>query len=245
MATLLLRAGFDAPAAERLLRRAFVVAAKRAASRTLKRATQSQIASIAGVSRLEVRRLLGSHPSETISTGPESRIQHLLSGWQNDPQFLTRQGRPKPLQFMGSRSEFDELARKYGRDVTKRSLIIQLVRLGLAKEQEGKLKLARNCNSPHRSSAVSADLKFLASQLKGIDFALGKRAYSSRKVFVSLYEKKSVHAARNIALARLDAVLNSLASITVARSRRRRKQKLPAHRLIVSATVAIESEESK
>lgn len=243
LAKILLRTGIDSPAAERLLRRAFVRAAARISSASEQATTQSQIASMAGVSRREVRALLAERPT-TSKIEQTSRLARLIDGWRTDPLFSIRKGTPRALHHRGARSEFGALVRKYGRDITKKTLRVQLIALGLAIEQNGRLFLVRKKPSRGHYAAASSDLRFVASQLAHIDFELGRRQYLNKYVVVSSNERKSVEAMRQIAISRLGTVLSSLQSMS-AESRKSQRSSSSAHRLLVSTTIAVESGESK
>lgn len=224
-----------------MLRRAFISVASRIAVPQHQKATQSQIAALAGVSRLEVRKVLAdSSKRGGFATEANSRIARLIAGWTRDQSFSSR-GVPRPLTLRGSTSEFDALVRKYGRDVTKKTLKVQMVALGFAKERDGKLVLIRESPPARRSAAASADLRFIVSQLGSIDFELGRREYSSRRVSIQARERKSAEAMKRIALTRLDTVINSLESMSAGKIYSKRKVRGQTHRLIVSTTVAVES----
>lgn len=244
IAKILLRLGLDSPTAEQLLRRAFIAAASRGGIARNQNPTQSQIASLAGVSRLEVRRAIsGSAGSAWRAKDSNSRIAHLVEGWRTDTKYSIARGVPRALGFRGPNSEFSSLVRDYGRDVTTKTLRTQLIMLGFAKERAGKLHLAKTKPSTIRKAAAAADLQFVASQLANIDFELGRREYATRRVLISAGERKSAEALRQIAQSRLQTVLSSLESMS-ANTRSRRTVNVPRrHRVIVSATVAVESEE--
>jgi hypothetical protein len=245
LAAILLRTGLDSPAAEQLLRRAFVRAAARVSASSTHRPTQSQIASVSGVSRREVRALLGAKNSRKgDNTEPTSRLAKLIDGWCNDPSFSTPRGLPRPLQHRGSKSEFDALVRKYGRDITKKTLRVHLAMLGLAREQDGQLLLIRATLPRNRYAAATSDLRFLASQLAHIDFELGRRKYFSKRVVLSAQERKSVEAMRQIAISRLGTVLHSLQSMSAEPRKGRSRKSVSPHRLLVSTTIAVESGKS-
>jgi hypothetical protein len=247
IAAILIRAGFDSTTAERLLRRAFIVAAAKTVKASSTKATQSQIASIAGVSRLEVRKFLGQTPRALTKAppGPISRIESVISGWTSNAAFLSKSGKPRPLNFHGPESKFADLVRKYGRDVTPKTLRVQLVRLGYAAERGAMLHLLKQASAAGRVSAASADLRFIASQLANIDFELGRRAYLTRRVSVFARDTKSIRAMRRIAQTRLDTVLNSLASMSTAPEARKLRRRTAPHRLLVSSAIAIEWEDNK
>ncbi len=246
LAAILLRAGFDAPLSEALLRRAFILAAHRSARVTEGRATQSQVATLAGVSRLEVRRAIGKRAlaDTTGRLKSRSRLDHLVWGWKRDPAFSDKSGNARPLSYRGTNSEFGKLVRKYGRDVTTTTLRVQLLRRGIARERGDKLVLARSQLLTARSAAAEADLKFVASQLTTIDFELGRRAYQTRRLSIPAKDKRVAQSLSRIASTRLDTVLSSLNSLA-SHTERMRGQKRASHRLLVSTTIAIESESTK
>jgi hypothetical protein len=246
LAAILLRTGLDSPAAEQLLRRAFVRVAARKLTADGSASTQSQIASISGVSRREVRALLGkSGELENRIPRPTSKLAKLVDGWLSDPRFASRKGIPRALSIRGPKSEFGALVRKYGRDITKKTLRVHLLMLGLVKERQGKLLLVRDKPSDDRYAAASADLKFVASQLSSIDFELGRRQYSSRRIELSAYERKSAEAMRQIAISRLSTVLSSLQSMSDDSRRYNQGRSVRTHKLLVSTTIAVERGNSK
>lgn len=243
LAAILLRSGIDSPTAERLLRHAFIASAVRSVRATNLKATQSQVASIAGVSRLEVRRSLARFGTgeTTRNRQSKSRLEALVNGWRADPTYLDRAGRPKALDCRGARSKFGQLVRKYGRDVTQKALRLQLVKKGIAYEKGGQLILRDHVSSRAVAPAASADLRFVASQLANIDFELGRRAYSTKRVSILANDKKTVLAMRRVASARLETVLNSLESLSEQLQPRSRKRRAGSHKLYVTTTVALES----
>jgi hypothetical protein len=246
-AAILIRAGLDLSAAERVLRRAFIKAAESALRQAKHKATQSRIASIAGVSRLEVRRFAAHSrrrkASETIK--PRSRIESVISGWTSDPAYCTPTGKARPLTFRGSKSQFSILVQKYGRDVTAKTLRMQLVTQGLAVERSGAIYLTENAPISKRSNAAFADLRHVASHLANIDFELGRRSYQTRRTSIVARDRKTIMAIQRIALTRFETVLNSLASMSTEAARVEMQDRRSPHRLIVSSTIALETEGKK
>ena len=244
IATVLVRAGLDLPSAERLLKRAFISAAISAAkSGKNGRTNQSQVASMAGVSRLEVRKLLKRQQLQARNShsSSRSRIENTLAGWSNDPEFSTRANRPRPLNYKGQGSEFFRLAKKYGRDVTSKSLRVQLIKLGLATERHGLIYQVRQPARKRRRSAASADLRFIASQLANVEFELGRRSYFTRKISIRASDGKAIKSMKRIAVDRLNTVFNSLTTLSPNREEQKRRQRAK-HRLLVTSTITVESE---
>jgi hypothetical protein len=244
IAAILVRLGLDSPQSERLLRKAFVQAALQRVRSVDLRPTQSKIASVAGLSRLEVRTILQGR--RTIALPQTTRVDDLIFGWRADPQFLDSRGKPKPLDIRGTGATFDTLAKKYGRDVTPRSLRDELTRRGIVSIRKKKLVLLHEKDKFSEDVlAAQADLKFLASHLTAIDFQLGRRSYVLRQGAVAADDKRAVEMLKRIAVTRLDTVFRSLATMSVdAPSNRKRKQRR-SRRLLVSAIVATEAEDKK
>jgi hypothetical protein len=242
IAAILLRIGLDAPQAERMLRHAFILAAQQNAFASGVRVTQSQIASLAGLSRLEVRTALAKLGvgRREANLDRRSRIDQIVDAWRSDPQFLDRHKRPKQLSTRGPRSGFHQLVKKYGRDVTPKAIRNQLVLRGYAVERNGMLRLSRGTDL-RTQQASTADLRFLISQLSDFNFQLGRRTYTSRRVAITSREPKSVRVMRRIALDRINAVLSSISALplqdSTSQTSRRGKDTV---RLMVTATVATE-----
>ena len=196
IATILLRIGFDAPKTEHLLRCAFVLAALKRAELSGMRSTQSQIALVAVVNRLDVRRIVAARrqPSLAREIDRQSRLERILSGWRQDSQFVDSKGRPRPLSIEGRTSEFASLARTYGRDVTTRTLMDMLVSSNLATIKGRKLVL-REQNASRSASllAGASDLNFLEHpEPASHDFRTGRRTFVLRQVSLPANDSKSL-----------------------------------------------------
>ncbi len=245
IAAILIRAGLDLKSTERLVRGAFIRAAVRAIENAGGKATQSQIATIAGVSRLEVRNYTMRAPTavgrETLKSN--SRVEDVVGGWSHDAKYCDKRGKPKALTYLGANNQFASLVRKYGRDVTARTLRIQLVGRGIAEEKAGLIQLREKTPASKDWSAASSDLRFLASQLASIDFDLGRRAYVTRRISIDASDKKTIRAIQRIAADRLTIALNALASMS-GEARLRGGRRSARHRLLVSSTIAMETEDN-
>ncbi len=247
IAAILLRLGFDAPRSEHLLRRAFVSAAKKIVRTSGRRSTQSQIALVAGVNRLDVRRILSSHghiPKVDANRG-QSRVERILTAWREDPEFLNGAGRPRGLTFVGARTQFEKLVRKYGRDVTARTLRENLIKQNLAVADGNRLRLIDQKKSTKVSrSPTLADLNSLRSYLSLFEFEKGRRVSVSRHVALPAGDAKSLRLIQRKSIAKIEVALNSLESLrqvlpTHTKGVRRGKK----HRLLITSTLIAESED--
>jgi hypothetical protein len=239
IAEILLRLGLDAPSAERVLRRAFVLAAKESSREASVRLTQSQIASMTGISRLEVRNLLKLGVSRERQ--PSTRVEQIIFGWRSDPKFLNQKRRPKPLTIKGDAGSFESLAKRYGRDVTPKALRSELVRRGIASIKGDKIYLSNSDGSSVQNFVdAQSDLNFLASYLGSYNFNMRRRSYAIRRGVIGSTTAKESKVVRQLAIDRFQTVLNSLAELSQDKSPN--TQKSGSRRIVVTAVVATEDE---
>lgn len=121
---------------------AFVQAALGSARLGNARVNQSAVAAVTGLSRTQVRTLL-RNPS---STAPQAstRINAVISGWRSDPNFTNRDGKPRALSLDKGINSFRALISKYGRDVSHRAMLSEMMRLGFVRRSASKLLLRRS-----------------------------------------------------------------------------------------------------
>jgi hypothetical protein len=245
IATVLLRLGFDAPSSERLLRCGFVLAAIRHAESTGTRPTQSQIALIAGVNRLDVRRILaeGLRPDQSREIERQSRIERIVEGWRQDSKFLDARGRPKPLTISGRKSEFAKLVRTYGRDVTVRTFRDTLIRTNVAHIKGNSIELAEHqlVQAATRLAGAS-DLSYLSAQLAPFDLHTGRRTFVGRTLTLPADNAKTLRFLQRKAAGKIETALSSLESVVLRPGDSRRGKKGHKHRLIISTTLSAESD---
>jgi hypothetical protein len=245
VAAIFLRLGFDAPKAEYLLRSAFIRAARKIAESKDARSTQSQIALIAGVNRLDVRRLLSARFDTSFAReiDRQSRIERILEGWKHDPRFADVRGRPRPLSIVGRTCEFAKLTRVYGRDVTVRTLREMLVSNNLAIIKGNKIVLSES--SSHETTAHVAglsDLAFLSSQLASFDFHTGCRTFASRHSSLPAKDVKSLRLLQRKAVGKIESALGSLESVVLRPAAQRRGKSARGRRLIITTTFSSETD---
>jgi hypothetical protein len=241
LAAILVRMGLDAPQAESLLRKAFVAAVEDSGLKRGTRHTQSEIASIAGVSRLEVRRLMKTRSPRLGITADlhPTRIERVIAGWTTDPDFLDKRRGPMRLDTSGAQSGFAQLARRYGRDVTPKALLNELVRRQVVTVRGTEVALSLGVASRSRQvKAASSDLKFLESQVRGLDFDMGRRTYINRDVSVQASDLKVFRRAQRIATERIEVLLNSLLALGERPKPRDGSNRRATPLLRVSVTIA-------
>jgi hypothetical protein len=129
LARLAIARGLPFAEAEERLKRAFVEAAQGvtpAASRQV-----SRIATATGINRREVTRLLDAAPP-AAAVRPRSIASEVFAHWTTARRFRDQRGAPRVLPRQGKGASFETLARSVTTDVHPRSILAELVRLGLA-----------------------------------------------------------------------------------------------------------------
>jgi hypothetical protein len=118
-----------------------------------KRGTKSRIAVITGLTRKEVSRVI--ELAGTESDGGRSnlnRVARVLAGWHTDPDFIGPYGMPLEIRYEESEItdiNFSILVRRYSGDMSPRSMLDELMRVGAVIETEpGWLKVLRRVYEP-------------------------------------------------------------------------------------------------
>jgi len=118
---------------EELLKRAFVRAARdaRQAAGASGARDVSQVATATGLSRREVARLSGELPP--LPAQRPSPAGRLYAHWMTHPDCAGPDGQPRPLPRSGPAPSFESLAQSITRHVHPRSLLDEMLRLGLVR----------------------------------------------------------------------------------------------------------------
>jgi hypothetical protein len=136
LARLAVERGVPFAVVEELLKQAFVDAARNVhGAGAQPHRMVSRIATATGLTRREVTRL--TQPAETAAKAAPRRslASEVFARWMSDPAYRSRKG-PKALPRIGDAPSFEALAQSVTRDVHPRSLLDELIRLGLAAHDE-------------------------------------------------------------------------------------------------------------
>jgi hypothetical protein len=131
LARLLVARGVPFAVAEEGLKIAMVQAAREAHAGALQHRLVSRISTATGINRREVTRLT----RESGAAGeapPRSLASAIFTRWRTAPEYRDSRGRPRPLARQGEQRSFEALARSITQDVHPRTLLDELLRLGLA-----------------------------------------------------------------------------------------------------------------
>jgi hypothetical protein len=201
LARLLVARGVPFAAAEESLKVAMVQAAREAHAAGQQQRLVSRISTTTGINRREVTRLT----RETGAAGeapPRSLASAIFTRWRTAPEYRDSRGRPLPLARQGEQRSFEALARSITQDVHPRTLLEELVRLGLASHDAGQdvVTLALDSFVPAADRARMLD--FLAQNVgdhlsAAVANVLGRTPpHPEQAVFVDELSKESADAAQ-------------------------------------------------
>lgn len=132
----------------------------------------SQIASLSGLNRNRVGRLLSSDEAALAAEADNgSPCERVILGWITDPQFRTRSGSPKVLPVRAhSGPSFDLLVRRYSGDRRTPTLLLELSRAGaIERPSKNEVKLIRPsfASAGWDPTAIRTSAEWIRSQLQG------------------------------------------------------------------------------
>lgn len=134
LAELCLTKGISIQAAEEVLRRAYVHAAVKACTDQGSTRLTSRISTMTGLTRREVARL----QSVDVPDQPQTRTvaTDVLAHWASQSEYVNKRGLPIRLPRTGESPSFEALAASVTKDVHPKSILADMVRLGLVSYNE-------------------------------------------------------------------------------------------------------------
>lgn len=112
------------------LKSVFVEAARRELASHGSKITDSALSVLSGVHRRDIRAIDPSVPAQARPKSPSVASQ-LVTRWLTDPALRGRDDQPRALPRLGDGQSFDALARQVSSDVHPRTLLDEMLRLGL------------------------------------------------------------------------------------------------------------------
>jgi hypothetical protein len=171
IARMLLRSGFGAGELIDAAKQASVRAALIEVIPLGSRINVSRLSVATGLTRKEISSLLGrSVKAKALpqKSTLEQRAWRVLRGWHTDPKYREQSGRLAALPFAGKQRTFSSLVRRYGGDVTPRSVLRELERIKVvSKTRSGTLRL--HSGAMHSRGLLIQQLSDVALAFK--DFA--------------------------------------------------------------------------
>jgi len=120
--------------------------------------TLSRIAIVTGINRKEVKRIRELPSDVNTGLSKHNRAVRVVTGWLQDQQFQTPQGKPRTLTYGDNNDSFNQLVRRHGGDVPARALLDELERVGTVKHEEGKVTLLHQGYVPQQSESALLDI---------------------------------------------------------------------------------------
>ena len=157
---LLMKQGVGYPSLTKALRTAFVDAARRQLSREGSNATDAAISLRSGVHRKEVK-ALNQTERDDQRRQPERALsiaEQVFTRWTTDAKYKDKHGRPDVLALSGPAPSFDSLVSSVTRDFSRRTLLDELVRIGLAQVEDDHVVALANHMVPTKALAELAQL---------------------------------------------------------------------------------------
>lgn len=163
LARLCLANGVSFAVVEEHLKQAFVQEADMLNSEVPAHGKISRISTATGLTRREVTRLI--NVDAPARTSKPSVATELFARWKSDAAYQDHDGNPAVLKRLGPSPSFEALAQSITRDVHPRSILDELVRLGLVcfDEEQGSVFLTVGDFVPHRDAGQMLD--FLGSNV--------------------------------------------------------------------------------
>lgn len=144
----MLRNGIACGSFEEMVRKAYVDMAFALAEKEGK-STVSAVSAQTGLSRKEVKRLQEIECDEGSSNSQKyNRAIRVISGWMNDPRFISDEGISKPLNMEGSDQSFASLVKDYSGDIPTRAMFDLLHKSGCVEQVDGKVFLISHAYVP-------------------------------------------------------------------------------------------------
>jgi hypothetical protein len=158
----LVEAGVTVAQFASISRLAFFRAASRNARFENGRINQSEVATMTGLTRVQVRQFAKKHPPPLRSK--RDPLNRVLEGWIKDAEFINADYLPRRLPITGKGASFASLVRKYGGDVSPRSVLRELQRRSYVTVQ----KRFVNLNSKARQTRGQTRLQNVAATLTNL-----------------------------------------------------------------------------
>ena len=131
---LLIANGVPYPALSDLLKSIYFDMADKMISQSGKDSSDSRLSVVTGLHRKDVKRLRNHKQDAENLPQKTSLASEVFTRWISEPRYLNRRGQPQPLARLasaGERDSFESLAASVSKDVRSRTLLEELMRLGL------------------------------------------------------------------------------------------------------------------
>ncbi len=185
---ILLRNNISYPAFDDMVRKAYVEVAEREFTTDKKKQTNSRISTLTGLSRKEVKRLQELPEAETENNVLRyNRAARVVYGWVHDENYQESASQQKELAFDNDEYSFTQLVKTYSGDIPPRTILDELVRIGLVKHTEaGKLKLLKRAYIPEEG--LNEKIQYLGKDVSTLLQTMDRNIY--QKELTAFFQRK-------------------------------------------------------
>lgn len=166
-----------------------------------KKGTKARIAVVTGLTRKEVSRIIENAGNDADeSTSNLNRVARVLAGWHTDPDFIGPYGMPLEIRYEEgglSTVNFSTLVRRYSGDMSTRSMLDELIRVGAVVETEpGWLKVMRRVYEPQTLAMDNFERvgEVVKNFIDTVDFNLQKSEGASGRFERIVYAPEGIRA---------------------------------------------------
>jgi len=142
------------------------------------RVNHSLVATLTGLTRVEVRRLLTTAPRRRRATSRTAihadRAERVLVGWRTDRAFRDRDGRPRSLARRNGPDGFPDLVRRFSGDMPPAAVLRELQRIEAVRATRDTVALRLRRSGP--AGRADHPLAEAAPQVEGLLRQLGRQA---------------------------------------------------------------------
>lgn len=158
---LLVRSGVDHTRLAAALKRVFIDEARTELDRRGQKPTHTAVSLLTGLQRKDVRRLVEAAPDEPVGKAAVPTLpMQVVARWAADPRFTDDEGTPRALPMRSADDAaptFEGLVRGISKDVHAPAMLDELVRLGLARVDDGHARLLSEAFVPTREFSQMLD----------------------------------------------------------------------------------------
>ena len=205
LARALLRNGVPYGAFADIAKRAYVDVAMTEFEVPGKKSTISRAATITGLSRKEIRRLMTVEDDDDQDRVVKyNRAARVVYGWVHDKQYADKDGQAAILPFEGERASFSTLVKAYSGDVPPRAILDELAQVGVVEcASDGGIRLLARAYIPTSGEAeklalLGKDVAGLITTMDKIIHGLGDKPFFQRKVFYDNLPQEVIPALQDI-----------------------------------------------
>jgi hypothetical protein len=158
---LLVRSGVDHTRLSAALKRVFIDEARTELDRRGQKPTHTAVSLLTGLQRKDVRRLVEAAPDEPVGKAAVPTLpMQVVARWAADPRFTDDEGAPRLLPMRSADDAvptFESLVRGTSKDMHAPAMLDELVRLGLARVDDGQARLLSEAFVPTREFSQMLD----------------------------------------------------------------------------------------